>query len=205
MSRQRPDLLYFLNTVATAESKRTFAENWPYLRLALIQSQQNVPRIWPYNVALALRCTLVRCDAQVYSGQIPAEADDNLDQLLRTLDDLSRSMSQRLGNDTPPELQTTWASLLLKDAYAFPNDSAVYRNWKALSDVITTIDKAISNLEKHTRSLSLQNDSLLAQIKQVDSYSYVQERFVEKFQLGRNAIAQHVLDEMARINTKKES
>lgn len=181
----RRDLLYFLNADSSAESKRVFAADWSYLRLAILQSQLPTQRVWPFNVALALRSTLVRLDAQMASKRLPADANASLDSCLQYLDEASSSLSRVIGSDTPGELQTQWEKLLLQDAYAFPNDSLIYRDWKALSGVISTIDKAISNLELHTRSLTLKNDVLLAQIQEMDAFNYVQDRFIEKFQLGR--------------------
>lgn len=194
----RYNLLHFVNNDASEQAKRVFVSDWPYLRLALLQSQHPHQHVWPYNVALALRVTLVRYDAQLAARRVPADSSDSLDNLLKTLDETSGSLMRLVGSDIPGELRSQIGGYLLQDAYAFPNDSLIYRDWKAISSVIKTIDQAVSNLEKHTRSLNLKNQTLMRQIREIEAFNYVQDQFIDKFRLGLPDVQRHVQDEMAK-------
>jgi hypothetical protein len=71
----------------------------------------------------------------------------------------------------------------LKDPCGFPDDSVIYRKWKAIITEVGTIKQASVNVETRTRSVEAQNQGLVNDINKLAKLLYVQEQNKDKFDI----------------------
>jgi hypothetical protein len=66
--------------------------------------------------------------------------------------------------DVPGYLIEMIDDQILKDPYGFPDDSVIYREWKAISTAVGNIKQASENVETRARSVDVQNQGLVNDI-----------------------------------------
>jgi hypothetical protein len=161
-ARKSVNLIDFLNNNATEQERTVFTEMWsPYIRLVL-----GVPKasrhVRPYNVDFGLKCTLANVCRSLNELNL-LNSDIMYDDFMLLLDQYSKA-EKRGTADVPGYLVEMIDDQKLKDPYGFPDDSVIYREWKAISTVVGTIKQASENVETRARSVEVQNQGLVNDI-----------------------------------------
>lgn len=177
--RSSTNLIDFLNENGTPDDRRVFTEMWsPYIRLVL-----GVPKasrhVWPYNVDFSLKCTLANVSKSLNDLKL-LNSGMQFDEFMLLLDQSSRSMKRGTA-DVPGYISETIEAFRLHDPYGFPDDSSIYREWKAISTAVGTIKQASLNIESRTRATEAANRTLTDEIDKLTKLLYVQQQFKDKF------------------------
>lgn len=186
----KANLYTFLESRGSESDRAAFTDGWSFYLRNVLGIAKESRHVWPYNPDFALKSGLVRVGRQLFGEAADTNASRNERTARMTLDDFERwfdtgeSISGVDAQDIPGTVRDAINNGSLTDPLSFPDDSQIYRSWKAISAAIETIDQGGSNIELQTRRVQRQNNTLARDIERLGRVIYVQDQFVSKFSLN---------------------
>lgn len=184
------NLQRFLAERATDEERQLVIDHWiPFLRNALVVGAKAM-HVWPMNVPYSLSATLWRLlfprpptsELNIFSDYEPRIENMTQKQFLDYYDEESRFLYHYIYRSVPL-LDTEKFSRWQNDQSAFPPDSTIYQDYRALEAAIGVIDSVMSNVEQAYRKLVLQIVQLENDVRVQNETFYLTEEFQRKFSL----------------------